>query len=107
MVSYISYLFADWLHLLNCLIDDVANLLGDFSLFFLLQLLISGLLLDFFLLVWNILKQCAFTDLVAILIDNVTIVVDLLADTSQEVAVSESTDDIAVLVTDLSFFVDA
>lgn len=79
-MTYICNLVADRLHLVDGLVDDVADFLCDFTLFFLLELLWCCF---FFLFLRDVLDQRAFSELVAVLVDNVAIVIDLLADTCQ------------------------
>jgi hypothetical protein len=101
--TYICDLFANRLHLLQGLVDDVRDLLGHFSLFLLLHLFGCG---AFFLLFRNVFEQRAFTDLVAVLVHHVPIIIDLFTDTCQEVAVGESANRVTILVAYLSFTVD-
>merc|ERR1711981_334876 len=79
-LDFICNLVADRLHLVDGLVDDVADFLCDFTLFFLLELLWCCF---FFLFLRDVLDQRAFSELVAVLVDNVAIVIDLLADTCQ------------------------
>lgn len=110
-MTYLSDLLANRLHLLKGLLADVAHLLGNLALLFplpqLLHLFGSQLLFGLLLLLGDVFEQSNLADLVAIVVNDVAVVVNLEANAVAEVTRSESAHDIAVLVTDFTFLVDA
>jgi hypothetical protein len=102
--AYLSDLLADRFHLLERLVDDVADLLCDLALFFFLELLVGR---AFVLFVGDVLEERDLAELVAVLVDDVAVVVDRLAHARQQVALGEPADDVAVLVAHFAFLVDA
>lgn len=85
-MTYICDFFADGLHLLYRLDNDTVHLLGKLCVFPSLQFLFSQLLLGGLL---HVLDECALADLVTIVVNDVPVVVDLFADQSWEVAISD------------------
>jgi len=72
----------------------------------LLLLLLGELLFRDLLIFDDVLNESNLTNLVAVVVDNVSIVIDLEADTVAEVTGGESAHDISVLVTDFTLLVD-
>ena len=84
--------------------EKLTDLLRNLALFLLLELLLGRTLV---FLVWDVLKQGNFTQLVPVLVDNMAVVVDGLAHARKQVALGELANNVAVLVTDLTLLVDA
>jgi hypothetical protein len=98
------------LNLLKSLIADVTHLLSNLAVLLLLLALLLLFLGEFLLrnlLVFDdVCDESDFADLVTVVVNNVAVVINLEADTVAEVTSSESTHDIAVLITNLTLLVD-
>jgi len=107
LVHVLLDLLAHRLHTLESLLADAAHLLGDLALLLtlggLLELLLGGALVG---LLVDVLEQSALADLVAVDVDNVSVVVDLLTNTVTEVSIGELTDKVTVLIADLTLLVN-
>ncbi|TLS25006.1 hypothetical protein PpBr36_07334 [Pyricularia pennisetigena] len=98
---------ADGLDFLQNALDKHAHLLG--KLLVLLGLLLLGLLLRGLFLNWlrrDILKQRNVTNGGALAVDDVSIVIDLLARADAEVAAGELANEVAICVDDVTLLVD-
>jgi hypothetical protein len=109
--TYVGDLLADGLDSLESLSADGAHLLSNLAVLLLLLALLLLFLGEFLLrnlLVFDdVGNESNLADLVAVVINNVAVVVNFKANTVTEVTSSESTHDIAVLVTDFTLLVDA
>jgi hypothetical protein len=108
--TYVGDLLADGLDSLESLSADGAHLLSNLAVLLLLLALLLLFLGEFLfrnLLVFDdVCDESDFADLVAVVVNNVTIIIDLEADTVAEVTSSESAHDIAVLITNFTLLVD-
>ncbi|KAH4611447.1 hypothetical protein HBI17_027020 [Parastagonospora nodorum] len=82
---------------------ELTHLVGKLSVLTALLLLV-GLIFGLFLL--NVLEESDFSDLVAVVVDNVAVVVNLETSAVTKVTSSETTKDVTVLVADLTLLVD-
>jgi hypothetical protein len=94
-------LLAHRLDTLKSLLANIRHLICKLGVLLLLLILIRLLLLFS-----NILEKRHLTNFIAVIIDNVAIVVDLKTDAVAEIASGKTTDEIAVLVANFAFFVD-
>ena len=93
----------DWLDTLKSLLADSRHLVGELAIFAPLPLLVGLILGNLFL---DVLQESDFSDLVAIVVDNVAVVINLKTSAVTKVTSSETTDDVAVLVAHLTLLVD-
>ncbi|KAH5153171.1 hypothetical protein HBH69_128840 [Parastagonospora nodorum] len=82
---------------------ELTHLVGKLSVLTALLLLV-GLIFGLFLL--NVLEESDFSDLVAVVVDNVAVVVNLETSAVTKVTSSETTKNVTVLVADLTLLVD-
>ncbi|KAH9815670.1 hypothetical protein Tdes44962_MAKER00916 [Teratosphaeria destructans] len=100
-------LLADWLYPLEGLRANVRHLLCDLALLLslagLLELLLSGALV---LLLDDVLDERDLTNLIAIDVDDIAGVVDLLANAVAEITIGQLTHQVTILVTHFALLVD-
>src|SRR4051794_39810420 len=104
--TYLSDHLADRADLVEALLDAD----GHLNCQLLVQFVPFSLLLAFgalcLLLLWDILQQRAVADDSALVVDNVTIIINLLSGAGGRVTRGELADDVAILVNDISLAVD-
>lgn len=103
--TYLGDLFADGLDTLKRLLADVGHLVSELSILATLLLLFSLILR--LLLFLNVLEKSDLADLVAIVVNDIAVVVDFKTSAVTKVTSSEATDKVSVLITDLALLVDA
>jgi hypothetical protein len=101
--TYISDLLHDGLDSLKSVFTDSGHLLGELRILTTLPLLI-GLVFRHLLL--DVLQKGNLSDLVAVIVNDIAIVVNLKTSAVAKVTSSEATDEIAVLIADFTLLVD-
>lgn len=109
-MTYLGDLLANWLDALERLLADVCHLVRELSILLalahLLELLLGGSFFFLLLLFYNVLQERNLTDLVAIVVNDISVVVNLETNAVAKVASGEAAHNIAILIADLTLLVD-
>ena len=97
-------LLHDWLDTLQSLLANGSHLVGELRVLTALPLFIRLILGDVLLL--DVAKKSDLSDLVAIVVNDIAVVINLETSAVTKITSSKTADDIAVLVADLTLLVD-
>jgi hypothetical protein len=102
--TYVCDLLHDWLDTLKSVSANLGHLVGKLSILATLLLLVGLILRN--LLFLDVLEKSDFSDLVAVVVNNVAIVVNLETSAVTKVTSSEAAHNVTVLIADLTLLVD-
>lgn len=109
-MTYLGDLLAHGLDALERLLADVCHLVRELSILLalahLLELLLSGSFFLLLLLFYNVLQECNLTDLVAVVVDDISVVINLETNAVAKVASGEAAHNVTILIADLTLLVD-
>lgn len=104
METYLGDLLHNGLDALQSLLADGSHLVSELRVLAALFLLICLVLGN--LLFLDVLQKSDFSDLVAVVVNNVAVVIDLKTSAVTKVTSSETTENIAILIADFTLLVD-
>jgi hypothetical protein len=103
-MTYLGDLLHDRLDTLQSLLANGSHLVGELRVLAALPLLISLVLGDVLLL--DVAKESDLSDLVAIVVNDIAVVINLETSAVTKITSSKTADDVAILVADLTLLVD-
>jgi hypothetical protein len=104
--TYVCDLLHDGLHALKRVLADLVHLVGELRVLAPLPLLVGLVFRHLLLLLLDVLQKSDFSDLIAVVVDDVAVVVNFETGAVAKIASSETTKNITVLIAHLTLLVD-